>query len=122
MNNLEEAVIRYEKARQLKNKLKKERSLLFAKCSGVDADSDFYTCINVAFELLKDDALVDPQGNWPSLEETFYHFINDDKGACESCIKAWEIKKGPLAKASKDFGAAKLSITAHAKNLMKGDK
>lgn len=103
---LEQVVLQYEINRQLVKKLNDKRCDLVSQCKNIGPETQFLTCGPTAYSGITDD---------DSFGDMFYHHINDGNGACEYCLKAIEIKRGPLAAAKKQFGIAKRRLAHHGK-------
>src|SRR5690554_5696220 len=122
MTNIQQTVLRYEKARQEINRLKSECRELYYKCTGIK-EEDLKpqlgdNCVQTAYKFLyDDDNMVSPclYGRQPasSYDEILSNF------GCYYCNKAREIKKGSLAIEINNMRSAKISLSAIGKKLIK---
>lgn len=115
------AILRYERYRQLVSSLKLKRLKLIAECDNLDSapDPDGFgrietgtLCLVTAHNELVDFLDIN------YLERHSYIDVLEDSG-CDSCIKSYKIKVGPLAEAKKEFGQAKRSISSLGKKIIK---
>lgn len=124
MTKLEELLIRYETARQLVTKLKAKHSNLLAECDGISLEWINDGCYRSAVEVgitCGRKAWADmneEEGDDISFEDSFFIYINDEKGACEKCKSAYSLKYGELAVANKELGISKRLLSHFGKKLM----
>ena len=130
-NKLEIAVIRYEKARVNVSELVAKRSVLINNCSGVDTIDGRHgelelvgvPCGVAAWSYVNENNnLAMSFDEHMTYEDAFITHIFDGEGACDTCIEAYTLKHGDLAKARAEFGNAKRSLSCHGKRLIKQEK
>lgn len=126
MNKLKILIIRYEKARSLVSKLTEQRRSLISNCEGLDTIEDNHNqivsvgvpCGVAAWELMGNENLGCPYDERTAFEDVFYSELYGGEGACDNCTKAFEIKRGTLAEARKEFGNAKRALSRLGKKLI----
>jgi hypothetical protein len=118
-----EAIIRYEKARQLIAKLKGQRSNLIDKCDNINSINDGIfksevgeLCLATAWRNFSNYGEVDDFGQKTGLN---YDECLEEIG-CNACMESFKIKRTKLSDAKKEFRAAKISLNALGKRLIKG--
>ena len=124
---MERLIIRYELARQSVQELSRKRSLLLGACDGFDTTEDNHgqiisigqTCGREAFLFMEGQNNNVRFDELVSFEDAFTMYINDEEGACASCLKAYKIKNNELATAKREFGNAKRSLSYRGKVLLK---
>lgn len=120
------AIIRYESARQLVSSISKERNDLISKCEMLSTSEDSHgvlvetgvLCLRSAHDLLTE-TLNENHGEYYTYEEIIDEMHADDT-CCDHCHKSYKIKIGPLADARKEFGNAKRALSNIGKKLIKG--
>ena len=124
----EEAIIRYETARQLVSNLKKKRSVMIGECKSiktVDDPTGFgkietgVLCLRSVFDELME--IIELNGGGYSYDEVIGN-MHYDKKCCDSCFESYKIKTGPLSEAKKEFGEAKRALSRMGKKLTTLDK
>lgn len=121
----ESAIMRHEKARKLVSTLKQKHSTLLCSCDGLNETSSNYglvvgkTCGQIAWDYMHEDEEANYYGITTSFEDAFFNEINDEKGACDSCMEAFDLKRGELMEAKKELGNAKRAISSIGKKLIK---
>ena len=127
MSKIEILIIRHEKARAVVSQLNEKRRSLVSGCEGLDSIDDNHgqivdvglPCGVVAWEsMVKENAGL-PYDEQQTFDDVFYHELYDGEGACDNCKKAFEIKRGSLAEARKEFGNAKRALSRLGKKLIK---
>lgn len=111
MNKSEELIYQYERARQKVSILKAERRNLISECPGQDTTDD-QNGSPVSFGKL---CLSDI---WEDESPDDYESVLEHIG-CEACNKSYQIKRGPLADAQKEFGKIKRRLSYAGKKLIK---
>ena len=126
---MEKIIIRYELARQTVSELTHKRSALLNECEGFDTTEDNHgqiieigqTCGMTAWSYMVEQ---NHECHWDeqiSFEEALTIYINDEEGACDKCLEAYKIKNNELAKAKREFGNAKTSLSYYGKKLIKAE-
>lgn len=127
MSKYEDAIIRYEDARQLVAKLDSKRKTLISECEAVDTCEDNHNKI-VSFgencftrswakleEINKESGFYDGV----TFEDVFVEGIGmEDDPVCDNCLEAYRIKHHELAAARKEFGNAKRSLSKYGRMLI----
>lgn len=122
MDDLAKAIIRYEKARQRVARVTKRRNLLISQCRKItepeDKDIQDYidgeTCLSAAY---KETIALNKgcrEGDGYEYEEVLG---GDDY--CETCLKAYQIKRLSLSLAKIKLGYAKSALSAIGKRLIR---
>lgn len=131
MNKFESAVMRYERARQLVEALNHKRKILIANCEGIDTCEDNHNqivsfgvvCFSRAWEKMLEINKESGPYDGVTFEDVFVDGVGiEDEPACDNCLEAYRIKHHELAAAKKEFGAAKRSLAAIGKQLIKENK
>jgi hypothetical protein len=119
------AIIRYEKARQLVAQLEDKRRKLIDECESIVTIEDGFferetgePCLVTAWKNFSDDDDYDSFGmrTGPNYDECLGEI------GCKACIESFGIKNTTLSDAKKEFGIAKISLSALGKRLIKGVK
>ena len=123
---IEAIIIRHEKARALVSELNEKRRSLVSNCETWDNIEDNHgqiISVGVPCGVTAWDSMISNNADLPydeqqTFEDVFYHELYDGEGACDNCKKAFEIKRGSLAEARKEFGNAKRALSRMGKKLI----
>ncbi len=132
----EDAIVRYEIARKLVSNLKEKNKALIYGCDNLKCQEgeswedvvDRKPCLVMAWDWMVSENKGEPYYNQIDYDEVLHAGQGDfdigtiSNGVCNKCREAHAIKRGELAEAKKEFGAAKRSLSAIGKKLMKGSK
>lgn len=110
-----DAIKRYEKGRQLVQSLTNKRLSLRLECLHAEP----YDYENICLVLAYNDtmALCKENNEYYSYDEVMDEGYADGD-YCETCHQSYQIKKGPLADARKEFGEAKRALSRLGKILI----
>ena len=118
MNNFQNAILRYEKSRQLVSALNAKRYALLSDCESTDSINDPHgvgeipvgtlCLVSVYDELMT--TISENFGEGYSYEEILSN-MHGEGLVCEACNESYKIKTGPLAAAKKELGEAKRALS-----------
>lgn len=125
MDKYKEAIHRYEASRQLLSTLKSKRSDLILECGSIERMATIGNplptqtgtlCLVSVHEVLLD-TIQNNYGEGYSYDEILEN-ERYEGNCCEACYESYQIKKGPLAEAKKEFGNAKRALSHIGKKLI----
>lgn len=132
MNNYIEAIKRYEKARKAVSDLTEKKRALVSDCDNLkEQEGEDWThtinrnpCLVVAWDWMASGNKGEPSHNCISYDEVIlggedFLIGTISGGVCGKCLEAYNIKRGELSEAKKEFGAAKRSLSAIGKKLIR---
>ncbi len=132
MSNYAEVIKRYEKARQVVVALTEKKMALVSDCDNMKQGDDHHNwelrepCLVVAWSWMKSENKGEPSYNCVSYDEVILSGEDFDIGTvsgsvCDKCLEAYKMKRGDIAEAKKEFGAAKRSLSAIGKRIMRDE-
>lgn len=125
-----EAIKRYEQARQIVNTLTENKRSLVSDCDNMKQGDDHHNwelrnpCLVVAWSWMQENNKGEAYYDQIKYGEIMLGAGDDfdigtiSGGICDKCRDAYAIKRGALADAKKEFGAAKRSLSAIGKQII----
>jgi hypothetical protein len=116
-DRIKKAVANYESSRSLVRELKNKRSKLIHDCELNDGKSSI--CLVLAWD--ENLSMNEDNGEMYDYCDVLSEGVLEGK-YCHSCLESYELKKGPLAEASKNFGNAKRALSRYGAKILGDSK